>query len=134
MSAHRGVGTGLGQAQGQIGTDAVDDRLVSLTTGVLWSWRWGPPKRGNVAPDRSLGDASPSGPHERALGLRRRLCGLRLVRTLLEAAVLVSDPALVAGATYSLEMVEVKRFHEGEFWYWTDKAEKARASPRCKCE
>ena len=42
---------------------------------------------------------------------------------------LVFDPALVAGATYSLEMVAVKQFHEGEFWYWTDKAEKASQPP-----
>ena len=39
----------LGVQQGQIGTDAVVIALVSFTTGVLWSWRWGHPRRGNVA-------------------------------------------------------------------------------------
>ena len=36
---------------------------------------------------------------------------------------LVSDPALFAGQLYSLEMVKVEGFTEGEFWYWTDDAE-----------
>src|SRR5208283_5950876 len=101
MSAHRGVGTELGEVQqGPIGTDAVGDRLGQLD-------HWGPlvlalgdiQDGGTSLPDRSVGDAPPSGPPKRALGLRRGLRGLRLVRSVAEAAVLVSDPALFAGTT-----------------------------------
>ena len=73
--------------------------LVSLTTGVLWSWLGDIQDGGTSLPDRSVGDAPPSGPPKRALGLRRGLRGLRLVRSVAEAAVLVSDPALFAGTT-----------------------------------
>ena len=74
--------------------------LVSLTTGVLWSWRLGDVQNGGTSiPDRSVGDAPPSGPPKRALGLRRGLRGLRFVRSFAQAAVLVSDPALFAGTT-----------------------------------
>ena len=79
---------------------------------------------GTSLPDRSVGDAPPSGPPKRALGLRRGLRGLRLVRSFAEAAVLVSDPAVSQAQLYSLEgLVEVEGFTEGEFWYWTDDAE-----------
>ena len=91
--------------------------VVSLTTGVSGPGGWGHPRRGTSTPHRAVGNSSPSGPHERAVGLRRRLCGIPLDGDLAPAEVLVFDPALVAGELYSLEMVAVKQFHEGEFWY-----------------
>src|SRR5208283_1617224 len=100
MSAYRGVGTVHGQAQGPSGTDAVADRPGQLDHGGALVLALGDLQNGGTAlPDRSLGDAPPSGPQERALGLRRGLRGLRLVRLVTQAAVLVSDPALVAGPT-----------------------------------
>ncbi len=51
--------------------------LVSLTTGVLWSWRLGTSNGGTPQPDRAFGVSPPSGPQNRAFGLRRRLRGLR---------------------------------------------------------
>src|SRR5208282_9507 len=100
MSPHRGVGTEIGEVQGPSGTDAVGDRLGQLD-------HWGPLvlalgdiQNGRMSlPDRSVGDAPPSAPPKRALGLRRGVRGLRLVRSVAEAAVLVSDPAIFAGAT-----------------------------------
>src|SRR5208337_1604374 len=98
MSAHRGVGTEIGEVQGPSGSDAVGDRLGQLD-------HWGPlvlavgdiQNGGTSLPDRSVGGAPPSGPPKRALGLRRGLRGLRLVRSFAPAAELVSDPALIAG-------------------------------------
>src|SRR3974377_567927 len=88
MSAHCGVGTELGEVQqGPIGTDAVGDRLGQLD-------HWGPlvlalgdiQDGGTSLPDRSVGDAPPSGPPQRALGLRRGSRGLRLVGSGVRAA------------------------------------------------
>ena len=73
--------------------------LVSLTTGVPGPALGDVQNGGTSLPDRSVGDAPPSGPPKRALGLRRGLRGLRFVRSFAQAAVLVSDPALFAGTT-----------------------------------
>src|SRR5208282_6199943 len=114
MSPHRGVGTEIGEVQGPSGTDAVGDRLGQLD-------HWGPlvlalgdiQIGGTSLPDRSFGDSPPSGPPKRALGLRRRLRGLRLVRSVAEAAVLVSDPALFAGTTLQLGDGQGGGIHRG---------------------
>src|SRR5271165_6279598 len=98
MSAHRGVGTEIGEVQGPSGTVAVGDRLGQLD-------HWGPlvlalgdvQNGGTSLPGRSVGGVAQSGHPERAPGLRRGLRGLRLVRSFAQAAVLVSDPALFAG-------------------------------------
>ena len=98
--------------------------LVSLTTGVLWSCRIGDLQDGGTSlPDRSVGDAPPSGPPKRALGLRRGLRGLRLVRSVAEAAVLVSDPALFAGTTLQLGDGQGGGIHQGRVLVLDDDAE-----------
>ena len=98
--------------------------LVSLTTGVLWSWRLGTSKTGE----------------------RRYLIDLleTLPQAVLQSVLLVCDAGYVGydlfghllkqqcsflirlssqAQLYSLEMVKVEGFTEGEFWYWTDDAE-----------
>ena len=52
------------------------------------------------------------------------------VTIIAEAAVLVSDPALFAGQLYSLEMVKVEGFTEGEFWSLNDPRARASAHRR----
>jgi hypothetical protein len=104
--------------------------LVSLTTGVLWSWRLGTSKSGE----------------------RRYLIDLleTLPQTVLKSVLLVCDAGYVGydlfdlllkqecsflirlssqAQLYSLEMVEVPKFTEGEFWYWTDDAERKSKPP-----
>ena len=121
----RGVGTELGEVQqGQIGTDAVGDRLGQLDHWGLWSWRLGTSKTGE----------------------RRYLIDLleTLPQAVLQSVLLVCDAGYVGydlfglllkqqcsflirlssqAQLYSLEMVKVEGFTEGEFWYWTDDAE-----------
>ena len=99
--SHGGVGTELGEVQqGQIGTDTLGDRLGQLDHWGTLVLALGDIQNGGTSlPDRSVGDAPPSGPPKRALGLRRGLRGLRLVWSVAEAAVLLSDPALFAGTT-----------------------------------
>ena len=98
--------------------------LVSLTTGVLWSWRLGTSKTGE----------------------RRYLIDLleTLPQAVLQSVLLVCDAGYVGYDLFgllleqecsflirlssqaqldSLEMVEVQGFTEGEFLYWTDDAE-----------
>ena len=98
--------------------------LVSLTTGVLWSWHLGTSKTGE----------------------RRYLIDLleTLPQAVLQSVLLVCDAGYVGydlfglllkqqcsflirlssqAQLYSLEMVKVEGFTEGEFWYWTDDAE-----------
>ena len=125
MSAHRGVGTELGEVQqGPIGTDAVGDRL-----GQLDHW-------GTLV--LALGDIQN--------GERRYLIDLleTLPQAVLQSVLLVCDAGYVGydlfglllkqqcsflirlssqAQLYSLEMVKVEGFTEGEFWYWTDDAE-----------
>src|SRR5271169_389572 len=99
--------------------------LVSLTTGVLWSWRLGTSKSGERRYLIELLESLP----QAVLTSVILVCdagyvGYEVIRILLnqECSFLIrlSSQALL----YSLEMVEVKGFTEGEFWYWTDKAEK----------
>src|SRR5208337_1634078 len=101
MSAHRGVGTELGEVQqGQIGTDALGYRLGQLDHWGTLVLAIGDVQIGGTSiPDRSFGDSPPSGPQKRALGMRRGLRGLRFVRSFAQAGVLVSDPAIFVGAT-----------------------------------
>jgi len=98
--------------------------LVSLTTGVLWSWHLGTSKSGE----------------------RRYLIDLlqTLPQAVLKSVLLVCDAGYVGydlfdhllrqdcsflirlssmAQLYSLDCVEVESFSEGEFWYWTDDAE-----------
>ena len=60
----------LGKPQGPSGTDAVGDRLGQLDHGSPLVLALGDiQNRGTSLPDRSVGDAPPSGPPKRALGL-----------------------------------------------------------------
>ncbi len=104
--------------------------LVSLTTGVLWSWHLGTSKSGE----------------------RRYLIDLlqTLPQTVIKSVLLVCDAGYVGydlfdhllkqdcsflirlssmAQLYSLESVEVESFSEGEFWYWTDDAERKSKPP-----
>ena len=126
MSAHRGVGTELGEVQkGQIGTDAVGDRLGQLDHwGPLVLALWDIQDRGTSLPDRSVGDAPPSGPPTACSWSATRVtwattCSARLLKQQCSFLIRLSSQAQL----YSLEMVKVEGFTEGEFWYWTDDAE-----------
>ena len=94
--------------------------LVSLTTGPL-SWHLGTSKT-----ERryliDLLETLPQAVLQSVLCLRRGYVGYDLFGRLLKQ-LLVSDPALSQAQLYSLEMVKVEGFTEGEFWYWTDDAE-----------
>jgi len=99
--------------------------LVSLTTGVLWSWRLGTSKTGERQHLRDLLETLP----QAALKSVLLVCdagyvGYDLIGILLKQECSFLIRLSSQAQLYSLEMVEVKRFSEGEFWYWTDKAEK----------
>jgi len=99
--------------------------LVSLTTGVLWSWHLGTSKSGER---RYLIDLLQTLPQA---GLKSVLlvCDAGYVGYDLFDHLLGQDCSFLIRLSsmaqlYSLESVEVQRFSEGEFWYWTDDAEK----------
>jgi hypothetical protein len=120
----------LGKAKSQAAPTLWLIALVSLTTGVLWSWRLGTSKSGE----------------------RRYLIDLleTLPQAILKSVLLVCDAGYVGydlfdlllkqdcsflirlssqAQLYSLEMVDVEGFAEGEFWYWTDDAERKSKPP-----
>ena len=66
----------LGKAKSQAAPTLWLIALVSLTTGDSGPGTWGHPNRGTSLSDRSFADLPPSSPQERAVGLRRGLCGL----------------------------------------------------------
>jgi Transposase DDE domain len=104
--------------------------LVSLRTGVLWSWRLGTAKAGERRHLLELLEDLPRA----ALGSVLLVCdagyvSYELLRTLLgsECSFLIR---LSSQAQLSSDAgVEVATFREGRFWYWTDKAEKADQPP-----
>jgi hypothetical protein len=125
-----GLERDLGKAKSQAAPTIWLVALVSLTTGVPWSWRLGHSKSGE----------------------RRYLIDLleTLPRTALRSVLLVCDAGYVGydlfglltqrgcsflirlssqAQLYSREMVEVGRFTEGEFWYWPDDAERKGKPP-----
>ena len=100
--------------------------LVSLRTGVLWSWRLGTAK---ASERQHLLDLLEDLPRA-ALASILLVCdagyvSYELLRTLLgqECSFLIRLSS--QAQLYSEEGVEVSRFVEGQFWYWTDRAEKA---------
>src|SRR3984885_8405418 len=101
MSSHRGVGTELGKVQqGQIATNALGHRLGQLDYRSTLVLAIGDIQNGGRSlPDRAFGDSPPSGPQERAFGLRCRLRGLRGYQYIAQAGVLVSNPALFTCTT-----------------------------------
>jgi hypothetical protein len=104
--------------------------VVSLTTGVLWSWRLGTSKTGERQHLIELLETLP----QAALTSVLLVCdagyvGYHLMGILLQQKCSFLIRLSSQAQLYSLEMVAVKQFHEGEFWYWTDKAEKASQPP-----
>ena len=104
--------------------------LVSLRTGVLWSWRLGTAKTGER---QHLVDLLEDLPRA-ALSTVLLVCdagyvGYDLIRTLLSQECSFLIRLSSQAQLYSDAGVEVRRFREGEFWYWTDKAEKKDAPP-----
>jgi DDE family transposase len=104
--------------------------LVSLRTGVLWSWRLGTAK---ASERQHLLDLLEDLPRA-ALASILLVCdagyvSYELLRTLLgqECSFLIRLSS--QAQLYSEEGVEVSRFVEGQFWYWTDRAEKADKPP-----
>ena len=70
-------------------------------------------------------EALPKRPHERAVS-RRRLCGYPRAVLSSRGSFLIR---LSSQRTLQPGDVAVKQIHEGELWYWTDKAEKASQPP-----
>ena len=116
----------MGKPKGQAAPTLWLIALVSLTTGVLWSWRLGDLQNGGTA--RNLIDLLETLPQAvlksvllvcDAGYVGYDLCGLLLKQQCsFLIRLLVARPRLD-----SLEMVKVEGFTEGEFWYWTDDAE-----------
>ena len=104
--------------------------LVSLRTGVLWSWRLGTAKAGERQHLLDLLEDLPRAPLAPVLLVcDAGYVSYELIRTLLGRGCsflirLSSQAQLSSDAG-----VEVATFREGQFWYWTDKAEKAEKPP-----
>ncbi len=103
--------------------------LVSLTTGVLWSWRSGTSKSGERRYLIDLLEALPQAVLKSVL----LVCDAGYVGYDLFAVLLKQECSFLIRLSsqaqlYSLEMVKVEGFTEGEFWYWTDDAEKEQAT------
>ena len=101
--------------------------LVSLRTGVLWSWRLGTAK---ASERQHLLDLLEDLPQAAAPASILLVCdagyvSYELLRTLLSQECSFLIRLSSQAQLYSEEGVEVSRFVEGQFWYWTDKAEKA---------
>jgi len=99
--------------------------LVSLTTGVLWSWHLGTSKSGERRYLIDLLETLPQAVIKSVL----LVCDAGYVGYDLFDHLLGQDCSFLIRLSsmaqlYSLESVEVQRFSEGEFWYWTDDAEK----------
>lgn len=104
--------------------------LVSLRTGVLWSWRTGTAKVGERQHLLDLTEDLPRSPLAPVL----LVCdagsvGYELIRTLLGQGRSFLIRLSSQAQLYSDTGIEVARFHEGVFWYWTDKAEKGAKPP-----
>jgi hypothetical protein len=99
--------------------------LVSLTTGVLWSWRLGTSKTGERRYLIELLETLPQAVIKSVLLVcDAGYVGYDVIRILLDKECSFLIRLCSKAQLYSLEMVEVSRFTEGEFWYWTDEAEK----------
>ena len=114
----------MGKPKGQAAPTLWLIALVSLTTGVLWSWRLGTSKTGERrVPDRSLGDAPQAVLKSVLLVCDAGYVGYDLCGHLLKQQCSFLIRLSSQAQLYSLEMVKVEGFTEGEFWYWTDDAE-----------
>src|SRR4051812_18455555 len=104
--------------------------LVSLRTGVLWSWRTGTAKSGERRHLLELTEDLPRSPLAPVLLVcDAGFVGYELIATLLGRGrsflIRLSSQAQLS----SDEGVEVTTFREGLFWYWTDRAEEAERPP-----
>ena len=111
--------------QGQIGTDAVGDRLGQPESpGLCFSWHLGTSKTGERRYLIDLLETLPQAVLQSVLlvcdagYVGYDLFG-RLLKQQCSFLIRVSPQAQL----YSLEMVKVEGFTEGEFWYWNDDAE-----------
>src|SRR3954447_3426735 len=100
--------------------------LVSLRTGVLWSWRLGTAKASERQHLVALRENLPRA----ALASILLVCdagyvSYELLRTLLSQECSFLIRLSSQAQLYSEEGIEVSGFVEGQFWYGTDKAEKA---------
>jgi hypothetical protein len=104
--------------------------LVSLTTGVLWSWRLGTSKSGERRYLIDLLETLPQAVIKSVLLVcDAGYVGYDVISILLKEQSSFLIRLSSQAQLYSLEMVEVKGFTEGEFWYWTDQAEKKSKPP-----
>src|SRR5208337_1604372 len=120
----------LGKSKGQAAPTLWVIALVSLTTGVLWSWRLGTSKTGER---RYLIDQLEALP-QAVLQSVLLVCDAGYVGYDLFAHLLLQQSSFLIRLSsqaqlYSQEMVKVEGFTEGEFWYWTDDAEKKSKLP-----
>jgi hypothetical protein len=99
--------------------------LVSLTTGVLWSWRLGTSKTGERRYLIELLESLPQAVLKSVLLVcDAGYVGYEVISKLLKQESSFLMRLSSHAQLYSLKMVEVTGFAEGEFWYWTDQAEK----------
>jgi Transposase DDE domain len=104
--------------------------LVSLTTGVLWSWRLGTSKTGERRYLIELLETLPQAVLKSVLLVcDAGYVGYEVISKLLKQKCSFLIRLSSHAQLYSLEMVEVTGFTEGEFWYWTDQAEKKNQPP-----
>jgi Transposase DDE domain len=104
--------------------------LVSLRTGVLWSWRLGTAKAGERQHLLDLLEDLPRSPLAPVLLVcDAGYVGYDLIRTLLDQPRSFLIRLSSQAQLYSDAEIEVKSFREGAFWYWTDKAEKGKQPP-----
>ena len=104
--------------------------LVSWTTGVLWSWRLGSSKTGERRYLIDLLETLPQAVIRNVLLVcDAGYVGYDLLALLLKQQCSFLIRLSSQAQLYSLEMVEVERFTEGEFWYWTDDAERKSQPP-----
>src|SRR3954453_17767589 len=99
--------------------------LVSLRTGVLWSWRLGTAKAGERQHLLDLTEDLPRSPLAPVLLVcDAGFVGYELIATLLGRGRSFLIRLSSQAQLYSDEGVEVTTFREGLFWYWTDRAER----------
>jgi len=120
----------LGKSKGQAAPTLWVIALVSLTTGVLWSWRLGTSKTGERRYLIDQLEALPQAVIQSVL----LVCDAGYVGYDLFAHLLLQQSSFLIRLSsqaqlYSQEMVKVEGFTEGEFLYWTDDAEKKSKPP-----
>jgi hypothetical protein len=104
--------------------------LVSLRTGVLWSWRLGTARASERQHLRDLLEDLPRAPRAPVLLVcDAGYVGYELIRDLLGQGRSFLIRLSSQAKLYSDEGVAVATFREGLFWYWTDEAERAKQPP-----